>query len=62
MKKKTAYKKLFRAKDELTETLRDILYEEARKGKETADLAKLIEYVETAADQTMAALAMLEEE
>lgn len=62
MKKKTAYNKLFRAKDELTETLENILYEEARKGKETADLAKLIEYVEMAADQTMAALAMLEEE
>jgi uncharacterized protein YozE (UPF0346 family) len=61
MKKKTAYNKLFRAKDELTETLENILYEEARKGKETDDLAKLIEYVETAADQTMAALAMLEE-
>ena len=61
MRKKEAYKKLFRAKDELTETLENILYEEARKGKETADLAKLIEYVETAADQTMAALAMLEE-
>ncbi len=61
MKKKTAYNKLFRAKDELTETLENILYEEARKGKETDELAKLIEYVETAADQTMAALAMLEE-
>lgn len=61
MKKKTAYNKLFRAKDELTEILENILYEEARKGKETDDLAKLIEYVETAADQTMAALTMLEE-
>ena len=60
MKKKTAYKKLFRAKDELTETI-EILNEEARNGKETAELAKLIEYVETAADQTMAALIMLEE-
>ena len=35
MRKKEAYKKLFRAKDELTETLENILYEEARRGKET---------------------------
>lgn len=61
MKKKTAYQKLFRAKDELTETLENILYEEVRKGKETAKLQKMIEYVEIAADQTGAALAMIEE-
>jgi len=62
MKKKLAYKKLFRANDELTEVLENILCEELRKGKQSDKLDKLIEYVETAADQTQAAMMMLEEE
>jgi len=61
MKKKEAYTKLFRAKDELFEVLENILYEEARKGKGNAKVDKLIEYVENAADETQAALAMIEE-
>lgn len=65
MKKKQAYNKLFRAKDLLWEVLENILYEEHRKEvnvDKLAELDKLIEYVETAADQTGAALARLEEE
>ena len=65
MKKKQAYNKLFRAKDLLWEVLENILYEEHRKEvnvDKLAELDKLIEYVETAADQPGAALARLEEE
>ena len=61
MKTKQAYNKLFRANDELTEVLENILSEELRKGKHSAKLDKLIEYVELAADYTQAAMSMLEE-
>ena len=62
MKKKLVYDKLFKANDELWEVLENILYEEQRKGNKSAKLTKLIEYVETAADQTGAALSILEQE
>ena len=62
MRNKEAYQKLFRAKDELFEVLENILSEELRKGKGSDKLNRLIEYVETAADHTQAALAMIADE
>lgn len=62
MKKKTAYNKLFKANDELTEVIENIINEEIRKGNNSAWLEKLTDYIETAADQTQAAMAMLESE
>ena len=61
MKTKTAYNKLFRANDELTETIENIIREEWRKGNQSDKLDKLYEYIETAADQTRAAMWLLEE-
>lgn len=62
MKKKTAYNKLSKANDELTEVIENIINEEIRKGNNSAWLEKLTDYIETAADQTKAAMAMLESE
>jgi hypothetical protein len=59
MRKKTAYNKLFKANDELTEVIENIINEEIRKGNNSAWLEKLTDYIETAADQTQAAMAML---
>lgn len=61
MTRKTAYNKLFRANDELTEVL-EALYEALRQGNESARQMELIDYIETAADQTHAAMEMLEGE
>lgn len=62
MKRKTAYKKLFKAHDELTEVIENIINEEIRKGNKSAWIEKLSDYIETAADQTSAAMQMLEGE
>jgi hypothetical protein len=60
MKKKQSYNKLFRAHDELTEVL-ESLYEAIHNKNATARQEKLMDYLETAVDQTRAAMWILEE-
>ena len=57
MTRETAYKKLFRANDDLTEVL-EALYDALRQDNESARQMKLIEYIEEAADKTHAAMEM----